>query len=276
MSISWHPAKDLVSAVRARLDEVEVVLDIGCGIRPQQLVTPSVHVCCEPYDTYADRLLADAAGKPGRTFVVLRQTWADAVRTFPERSVDTVFILDVIEHLEKAEGEALLRATEKLARRQVVVFTPLGFMPQTLAEGTDAWGLGGSVVQEHKSGWNPEDFGEGWEILACERFHESDAEGRTLPKPFGAFFAVRTIDARSPALVAREELLRRLRARAADIRDDRVLAATAEFVGLAARVFKPSMMAPPRMLLAASIALRDTGIVRAVHRGWVRLFSAPR
>jgi len=45
--------------------------------------------------------------------------------------VDTVFALDVIEHLLRADGERLLQEVARVAYRQIVVFTPLGFMPQS-------------------------------------------------------------------------------------------------------------------------------------------------
>jgi hypothetical protein len=56
------------------------------------------------------------------------------------------------------------------------------------------WGLGGGSWQEHKSGWLPEDFREGWQVLASKDFHLVDNLGKVLPEPYGALFAIRTFD----------------------------------------------------------------------------------
>jgi len=58
----------------------------------------------------------------------------------------------VIEHLDKTEAEILLKQTEKIARVQIAIFTPLGFMPQHHDNGKDAWGMNDATWQEHRSG----------------------------------------------------------------------------------------------------------------------------
>ncbi|MBN2822697.1 MAG: hypothetical protein JXR33_05835 [Coriobacteriia bacterium] len=148
------------------------------------MVDCDAHICFEPYDEYASILSSEHS-----RLIIMQGTWDDAVRIMPPSSIDTVVLLDVIEHLPKDEGRRLLEATVSIARSQVVVFTPLGFMPQGDAEDKDAWGLGGTDWQVHRSGWTPDDF-EGWEFLICEDFHRTDAYGRELETPHGAFFAI--------------------------------------------------------------------------------------
>lgn len=176
--------EDLMPAAAARLRRVHTVLDIGPGIRPQTLVSGFLHVCVEPYRPYAELL-----SREHPDYVVLNCTWSQALKLLPSDSVDTVVLLDVIEHLEKPEGARLLEQTIRLARSQVVVYTPLGFMPQGENEPKDAWGMDGTDWQVHRSGWSPEDFPD-WDILACERYHLQDAYGRQLEEPHGAFFAI--------------------------------------------------------------------------------------
>lgn len=170
MSVVWLERGGLFPAVRGRLEPVDVVLDIGSGIMPQDMVRPLVHICCEPYGEYLERLREKTADCLDRTYILVQAAWEEAVRIFPERSVDTVVLADVIEHLEKETGARLLRTTAGIARRQVAVFTPLGFLPQS-SEGKDAWGMNGAPWQVHKSGWLPEDFGDSWEIYASREFH---------------------------------------------------------------------------------------------------------
>lgn len=177
----------------AELEEVEVVLDIGSGIMPQNYIRPPTHICCEPFGEYVSYLQQKIATYElrDRTYVVLNMGWGDAVRYFPEQSVDTVFLVDVIEHLEKEEGRRLLALTEKVARRQIVVFTPLGFMPQH-QEGKDAWGLNGVEWQVHKSGWLTEDFDDTWKIFAAKEYHVLDSSSRPLEIPCGAMWVIKT------------------------------------------------------------------------------------
>jgi len=193
MSISWLDKEDLFPTVRKRLEPACIVLDIGCGINPQQCIRPLVHICCEPFDQYLQRLKEKISDQYDRSYVLLRATWAEAVRFLPPKSVDTVFLVDVIEHIEKQEGLELLRSTEEIARRQIAIFTPLGFLPQKHPDGTDAWGMGGGAWQEHRSGWLPEDFDGSWDIYVAETFHTTDNLGHELEKPHGAFWAVKTL-----------------------------------------------------------------------------------
>lgn len=192
MNVTWVLAEELLPTAAAKLKPVRTVLDIGCGIQPQQMLKPLVHICCEPFRQYVEKLQEKTARLHDRNYVILNASWAEAVTLFPEKSVDTVFLVDVIEHLEKEEALQLLRRTEVIARRQIAIFTPLGFMPQVHADGKDGWGLDGGAWQEHKSGWQPEDFDASWEIVAAKEFHTVDSLLQKLESPFGALWAIKT------------------------------------------------------------------------------------
>ena len=112
------------------------------------------------------------------------------------KSVDTVFALDFIEHLGKSDGLAFLQEAERVARRQVVVYCPLGFYPQTYddREKPDRWGMDGGFWQTHRSGWQAEDFGDNWELVCCEAYHFVDENDQPLEKPFGAIWAFRDLE----------------------------------------------------------------------------------
>lgn len=204
MPISWFADSGALQAALARtVARAETVLDIGCGIQPQDYIVPNVHICCEPFGQYVDYLLDAIQQKKQRLFydrryVVLQADWEETVKVVASRSVDAVYVMDVIEHLEKGDGVRLLKATEQLITQQLVLFTPLGFVPQEHPDGKDAWGLDGGHMQRHKSGWWPEDFDASWDILACKTFHLVDNVGRPRDTPAGAFYAIKTV-ARSPA-----------------------------------------------------------------------------
>lgn len=161
-----------------------VLLDVGAGIRPQQFIACRRHVCVEPHGEYVEILRA--AGHE----VIQAEAPEGLSGIDVGEPIDTVVSVDVIEHLEKAAGCAMVDELMRLATRQVVIFTPLGFMPQHGGYERDPWGLQGQKWQEHRSGWTPADF-PGWRCLVEERFHHRAYDAENLePRPCGAFFAI--------------------------------------------------------------------------------------
>jgi len=130
--------------------EAEHLLDIGAGIRPMNWYRPVTHLCVEPYKPYC-KILKKAG------FKVNKSPALEFLKNCNYK-VDAIYLLDVIEHMEKHKGYEVIKLAKKIARDQIVVFTPFGFMEQ---EG-DAWGLGGDYWQTHRSGWLPQDF-KGWQ-----------------------------------------------------------------------------------------------------------------
>jgi len=212
MKIEWTDAGSFVNTAKEKIYDADVVLDIGCGIRPQNYNNPRVHICCDPHKEYLNYLQKHYASfsdlsvlksfevnefctmrkESNASYVFINADWEKAIEIFPEKSVDTVFLMDVIEHLDKDKGKKLLEKTEKIARNQFVVFTPLGFISQE-HDDEDAWGMHGGELQKHRSGWMPEEFGDKYEFIACKDFHTYDAMGEKLSEPHGAFYAILNI-----------------------------------------------------------------------------------
>lgn len=186
----YSDVQSLLDAMEAVVCETDTVLDVGCGIVPMNYFRPKLHIMVEPWDEYSNILRQRHADD--KSVLILKLDALEALIALHDKSIDSVFLLDVIEHLEKEAGMKVVAEIERVARRQAVIFTPLGFMPQHLeADESDAWGLSGGKMQEHKSGWLPEDFGTQWEFHICEKYHLKDFRGEFLDKPYGAFFAVR-------------------------------------------------------------------------------------
>lgn len=159
---------------RERIKPGKVCIDVGPGIRPQELAKFERHICIEPHGEYADWL--DARGYETRRWPFIQ---IHGLR--PCVDVDAIFLLDVLEHMPEADGHRALSDAFSLAN-QVIVFTPLGFYPQSYADGDkDAWGMNGTYWQTHRSGWTPDDF-PGWEIKVDPAAHEGH----------GAFMAIWT------------------------------------------------------------------------------------
>lgn len=161
----------LFAEAGSSIQHSDFVLDVGAGIRPQQMVKASRHVCVEPHKEYADYLR-------GEGYEVLESTALDVLSKADV--LDTVVMLDVIEHMDKHDGEKVIRLCKEKAN-QVIIFTPLGFCKQEYSDGEkDAWGMNGTKWQTHRSGWLPKEF-KGWTIHEDKTFH--DVRG-------GAFFAI--------------------------------------------------------------------------------------
>lgn len=184
---------ELLTAIEKAVRETEVVLDIGCGIMPINYFRPKLHLMVEPWKEYSDILSYRHHGD--KSVVILRTGGLEALQMLADNSVDSIFLLDVIEHLEKEIGQQIIIECERVAREQVVIFTPYGFMPQHVAHGQkDGWGLGGASMQEHRSGWEPEDFSDAWTFYVCDKFHTHDFKNDPLEQAYGAFYAVRNFD----------------------------------------------------------------------------------
>jgi hypothetical protein len=183
-------ADDMHKIAAGFLQPARSCADIGPGLRPQRLLDCPVHLLVEPYSVYADKLVITY---PEKLTVV--QDGVAFLKSVPDRSVDTVFLLDVIEHLDKPDGQLLFDRALRVARKQVVVFTPLGFMPQHFSQSVDWDGVVHSELQNHRSGWLPSEFPNAVHIV-CEDYHRDGA------KIYGAFYSiVSTQDVVKPRLI---------------------------------------------------------------------------
>jgi len=162
------------------LVECGVVLDIGAGIRPMNWYQPKFqHICIEPYIPYCEVL----EEKGGDKYQVCCLTAEEALRPDNFEGVDAIYLLDVIEHMEKEEALRVLDLARAAAQVQVVVYTPYGFVEQT----KDVWGMGGDAWQTHRSGWLPEDFHKRQEGWRTELYHDLKP-GERSPEGFYALW----------------------------------------------------------------------------------------
>lgn len=198
-NVIYLEAERLFTTALGKLSNVNILLDIGCGIVPQKYIKANVHICCEPFYQYVEVLQKNVLKNRqvehnGTSYAVMNATWDQVLNFFPERSVDSVFLIDVVEHLKKEDALELIKKTEKIVKKQIAIFTPLGFLPQEHPDGKDAWGLDGGAWQEHKSGWLPQDFDVSWDILVAEVFHTANNMGKEFDTPHGALWAIKTFD----------------------------------------------------------------------------------
>ncbi|MFC2067145.1 class I SAM-dependent methyltransferase [Chloroflexota bacterium] len=143
----YLPFTELNTAYRILDKDGESILDIGCGKgepikfinkdKRLDVVATDIFVPylkgCKELGIYSDFVLCDIR------FLPLKR-----------KSIDVVLCLTVIEHLEKGEGEKLLREMGEIARKQVIVSTPVGKYKQGV--------LDGNPYQEHRYIWGPDEF----------------------------------------------------------------------------------------------------------------------
>jgi hypothetical protein len=190
--IQYDEPHELVRGVNAAIKETEVVLDIGPGIYPFNLFVPRMHILVEPWEEYLEILRSRYENES--EILLVKSDAISFIRTLGDKSVDTSILSDVIEHMEKDVGLELIEELNRVTRHQIVIFTPLGFMPQHVNQDkSDRWGLNGGEFQQHKSGWLPEDFGQEWLFYICNEFHKFNDSGEPLEEVFGAFYAIKNI-----------------------------------------------------------------------------------
>jgi hypothetical protein len=204
VNVTHVPRVKAIAVVRRNVKDAEVVLDLGAGIVPQPFVSkPLVHICVDAHRPYLERAKREVADDP--RYVFLNARWDDVIGMLPDKCVDAVYALDFIEHLEKEDGLRMLREAERVARVQIVVYTPHGFFPQSYQpHGRDRWGMDGGFWQTHHSGWGTEDFGEGWDFVISPDFIVLDEHNQPLEEPRGALWAFRDL---SPAKARRYLLM---------------------------------------------------------------------
>lgn len=149
--------------IQSRISPCDRLIDVGPGIRPFDGFLAETHLCIEPHGEYVEVL--SRMGYP-----IIQDIAYTALPTL--RNFEVILFIDVIEHMTKEDGLTCLTFAKVLATKQVVVFTPLGFMEQGVGEGgLDAWGMYGGHWQTHKSGWTPDEFS-GWDIYVGKGYHE--------------------------------------------------------------------------------------------------------
>jgi len=171
------------------IKRVDIIIDIGCGTRPQTFFVPYIHNCIDPYKPYIDAIANSTIDTLDRIWIFNQGDWVKSIEIMKSGNINSVFLLDVIEHLDKDESLKLLKETEKLVSDQIIVYTPYGYFDQVECDGKDAWGMDGVEFQKHKSGWYPEDFGEGWKVWVLPYAHIVNSMNEPI-KPSSAILAI--------------------------------------------------------------------------------------
>jgi len=121
------------------------ILDVGCGKGYQSKFINRAGsfrlVCCDIFEPYLSESKKRNISANGFTLCDARRL------PFKNKSFDTVLCIRVLEHLKKNEGKELIENLEKIAIKQVIIFTPATSYPH---EPYDE-----NPYQLHQVIWNP-------------------------------------------------------------------------------------------------------------------------
>jgi len=85
MNLKYLHRDNLYYEAIKKMQPAEILLDIGCGIRPQDHVQARTHICCEPFDEYIDVCMSENRKK--KNFIFLKNDWDGALNLFPKNSM---------------------------------------------------------------------------------------------------------------------------------------------------------------------------------------------
>ena len=106
---------------------------------------------------------------------------------FVDESFDLIIATDLIEHLEKEDGERLLKNLEILLKEKgiIVIFTPCGFLD---SEKYQAEIVGDNKLLIHRSGWEMSELRKmGYKVKVIK--NACSGTGKYKNKTFDAFWA---------------------------------------------------------------------------------------
>jgi len=140
---SYIPSTTLNIVQRFLDKESKSILDVGCGKgRPMKFMDKRGRFYAVGLDIF----------KPYLVKAKMKETHDDYVlcdvRYIPikDKAFDIVLAIEVLEHLDKEEGVKLLKDIERIARKQVIITTPVGRCEQHICDN--------NPYQEHKCVWN--------------------------------------------------------------------------------------------------------------------------
>lgn len=161
--------------------DADSILDVGCGFNSyvQFLNKRMYRVGVDLFDPYLEK-----SRKAGIHNEYFKQDIRN-LENFKDNSFDVVYSSDVIEHLTKDEGMAMIRAMERIARKRVIISTPNGHRHQEEYDGNE--------LQEHKSAWNAREFRAlGFRVAGMDglrNLREDESRIRFRPRPLWSFIA---------------------------------------------------------------------------------------
>jgi hypothetical protein len=147
--------------------DVDVLVDLGSGVRPINQFDARVHICVEKFPPYLEYLKSKFNNT---NIVIIAEDCLKFLQSQPSNSIDSVVAIDVIEHLDRENGLKMITEIERVVSAQAIIFTPLGFMENHLGENDEHFWGWSNELQTHLSGYTPDDF-QSWDCIIDKDYH---------------------------------------------------------------------------------------------------------
>lgn len=149
-----------IDELKKETKDFKSILDVGCGVgSPVQYLSRDMYRV--GVDVFAPAIETSKLRSIHNEYFEMNLD--DIDQQFAEGSFDCVLASDVIEHVTKEQGLALIEKMERIAKNKVIIFTPHGFIPQDEHDG-NPW-------QMHKSGWEVAEMEErGYRVIGMNGF----------------------------------------------------------------------------------------------------------
>ena len=145
--------------IQKQISKRDIVLDVGCGIMQATMdtiktQTPNKDLKCravlgiDAFVPYLERI----KDRPGIMVIAASVTDPDFWKQFLPNSFDVVLATDIIEHLNQNEATELIKQCERIARKCVILYTPVRFYDNSEnTEGVKEYGIDSpNPLQRHK------------------------------------------------------------------------------------------------------------------------------
>lgn len=180
-------------------DDIKTILDLGCGKGEfGNIFNKNNRFEITGVDIFKSYL--DQCRKKGKYKRLIKSDLRKI--KFRNKSFDAVVCLQTIEHLNKKDGESLIKKIEKIAKKLIIITTPVGDCGQ---ESYDD-----NKYQKHLSSWYPKDFTKesfnvlGVSLKAAYGSHSHASEKITSSKiiPYFISFLLNPLVSQFPSIAA--------------------------------------------------------------------------
>lgn len=170
----WIPFTALNTVWRMLDKRSQTILDIGCGKgQPMRFINRRKQFYAVGADIFAPYLRECKRQGIHDEYILCD------IRHLPfkNKSFDIVLCMEVLEHLDKGDGERLTETMEEIARKQVILSTPVGKYRQEV--------YNNNPHQRHRYIWTPvqmKDKGYRVKTLGLRKLGAEGGWGSRLPK----------------------------------------------------------------------------------------------
>ncbi len=134
--------------ISKHISELDTVLDLGCGIMQSTTGIYDNKESMECRTILGVELVKKYLDKVKYHYPTIRSDVLHSDELFVDDSYDVVLCLDTLEHLDLGGAVYLLKEMKRIARRIVIIYTPLKFDKN--GDNVDnAWGIGENELQKH-------------------------------------------------------------------------------------------------------------------------------